>query len=73
MYAVSNDRTDTVATHLACGVADDAVLIIECHAEASVGQDLVDRAFHRNELFFRQTLSFTYEKSSARTYSVAEP
>ena len=73
VYAVSNDRTDTVATHLSCRIADDAVLVIEGDAETSVRQDLVDRAFHRDELFFRQTVSLAYAKPSARTYSVAEP
>ena len=73
MYAVSNDRSDTVATHLTCCIADDPVLIIEGDAKATIRQDLVDRAFHRNEFFFRQIASFAYEKSSARTNSVAEP
>ncbi len=62
MYAVSNDRSDTVATHFACGVADDAMFIIEGYAKASVGQDLVDLALHRNELFFRQSVFPAYEK-----------
>ena len=54
MYAVSNDRFDTVATHLACSVADQTMLIVEGHAKATIGQDLVDLALHRNELFLRQ-------------------
>ena len=54
MYAVSNDRSDSVATHLASCVADETVLIVEDHAETAVGQNLIDRALHRNELFFRQ-------------------
>ena len=62
MYAVSNDRSDTIATHLASSVADDAVLIIEGDAETSVRQDLVDRAFHRDELFFRQTIALSVRK-----------
>ena len=73
VYAVSNDRSDTVAAHFPCSVADDAVLVIEGDAETPVRQDLVDRAFHRDELFFRQTVSLTYAKLSARTNSVSEP
>jgi len=73
MYAVSNDRTDAIATHFPCRIADDAMLIVEGDAEASIGQDLVDRAFHRNELFLRQSIILAYENSSARTYSGAEP
>lgn len=73
MYAVSNDRSDTVATHLVCSVTDQTMLIIEGDAETSVGQDLVDLTLHRNELFLRQSVSLAYEKTSARTYSVAEP
>lgn len=73
MYAVSNDRTDAVATHLACSVADQTMLIVEGYAEAAIGQDLVDLTLHRNELFLRQSVSLAYENTSARTYSVAEP
>ena len=57
VYVVSNDRADPVAAHLARSVGDDPMLIVECHAEASVGQDLVDLAFHRYEFFLRQTSS----------------
>tara|TARA_B100000378_G_scaffold170636_1_gene137603 strand:- start:499 stop:876 length:378 start_codon:yes stop_codon:yes gene_type:complete len=73
MYAVSNDRSDTVTAHFSGRVGDDPMLIVEGDAEASVGQDLVDRAFHRDELFLRQTISLAYDNSSARTYSGAEP
>lgn len=55
VYAVSNDRSDAIATHLSCSVADKTMPIVEGDAEAPVGQDLVDRALHRNELFFRQS------------------
>lgn len=54
MYAVSNDRFDTIATHLACSVADQTMLIVERDAKAAIGQDLVDLALHRYELFLRQ-------------------
>lgn len=57
VYVVSNDRADSVTAHFTCRVGDDPMLIVECHAEASVGQDLVDLAFHRQELFLRQTSS----------------
>lgn len=73
VYAVSNDRSDTVSAHLARSVADEAMLIIEGDAETSVGQDLVDRPLHRYEFFLRQTISVAYEKSSARANSGAEP
>lgn len=73
MYAVSYDRSDTIATHLACSVTDQTMLIIEGDAETSVGQDLVDLTLHRNELFLRQSVFLAYEKSSARTHSAAEP
>ena len=73
MYPVSNDRFDAVATHLACSVADQTMLVIEGYAKAAVGQDLVDLALHRNELFLRQSIISAYENSPAQTYSVAEP
>jgi hypothetical protein len=57
VYVVSNDGADPVTAHFTCRVGDDPMLIVECHAEASVGQDLVDLAFHRQELFLRQTSS----------------
>ena len=62
MYAVSNDRSDTVTAHFSGRVGDDPMLIVEGDAEASVGQDLVDRAFHRDELFFRQTIVLSVRK-----------
>lgn len=64
MYAVAYDRSDTVSAHLACRIADDAVLIIEGDAEPAVGQDLVDLALHQNELFLRQIESYAYKKNS---------
>lgn len=73
MHAVTNDRSDTVTAHFPGRVGDDAMLIIENNAEASIGQDLVDRTFHRNELFLRQSVFLAYKKSSARTHSGAEP
>ncbi len=73
MYAVTNDRSDTVAAHLACSIADQTMLIIKCDAETSVGQDFVDLTLNRNEIFLRQSNFLAYEKQSARTYSVAEP
>lgn len=57
VYVVSNDRADPVTAHFTCRVGYDPMLIVECHAEASVGQDLVDLALHRHELFLRQTSS----------------
>lgn len=57
VYVVFNDRTDPVKAHFPCRVSDDPMPIIECHAEASVGRDLVDLALHCLELFFRQTSS----------------
>ena len=63
MYAVSNDRSDAVATHFSRRVADNAMLIIESDAETSIGQDFVDRALHRNKLFLRQTTILTYKNN----------
>lgn len=57
VYVVSNDRADPVTAYFTCRVGDDLMLIVECHAEASVRQDLVDLAFHGHELFLRQTSS----------------
>ena len=57
MYAVSDDRFDTVAAHLARCVTDEAMLIVEGDAETSVGEDFVYLPFHRNELFLRQSIN----------------
>lgn len=63
VYAVSNDRSNTVTAHFSGCVGDDAMLVVEGDAEASIGQDLVDRTLHRYELFLRQTMSAAYKKS----------
>jgi len=73
VYAVSNDRSDSKPAHFTGCVGDDAVLIIQGHAEASVWHDIVDHAFQGKELLLRQYKSLAYEKSSARTCSGAEP
>ena len=57
VYVVSNDRADPVTAHFTGRVGNNPMLIIECHAEASVRQNLVDLAFHCYELFLRQTHS----------------
>lgn len=54
---VSSDRADAVTAHFTCRAGDGPMLIAECHAEASVRQDLGDLAFRRHELFLRQTSS----------------
>jgi hypothetical protein len=37
VYAVSNDREDAIATHLASSVADDAMVIVQGDADAAMG------------------------------------
>ncbi|MBB3957857.1 hypothetical protein [Novosphingobium sediminicola] len=51
-----------MTAHFTCRVGDNPIPIVECHAKASIGQDLVDPAFHRHELFFRQTSSLRTKK-----------
>ena len=57
MYAVSYDRADPVTAHFSGRVSDNPMLILESHAKATIGQNLVDLALHRNELFLRQAIS----------------
>ena len=40
-----------------CLAGDDPMLTFESHAESPVGQDLVDLALHRHDIFIRQTSS----------------
>src|SRR6478752_3253296 len=55
MYPVADDRADAVFAHLARRIGDDPVLVVERDAETSVGHDLVDQPFHREECFLCQT------------------
>lgn len=55
--AVTHHRTDPKPAHFAGCIGDNPMLIVQGNAEASIGQDLVDRTFHRNQLFFRQIIS----------------
>lgn len=57
MHAITDYRTNSEAAHLSSCVGNEPMLVVECYAKASVWQDLVDLAFHRNELFFCQTTS----------------
>lgn len=58
VHAISNDRADPVTAHLPGRIGYNPVLIVECYAEASIGQNLINLAFHQNELFLRQTVCF---------------
>ena len=42
MDPVADNRLDAEAAHLAGGIGDDPVLVVEHHAEAAVGENLVD-------------------------------
>jgi hypothetical protein len=57
VHAVSNDGADTITSHLARRVRDDAVLVVQLHAEAPIGVNLVDNAFDGEQLFLCQRLS----------------
>jgi hypothetical protein len=57
MDPVTNDGSNSEATHLAGGIGDDPTLIVEYHAEPAVRQHLIDRAFDRQQLFFRHAQS----------------
>ncbi len=57
MDAVADDGPDAVAPHLSGRVGDDPDLVVQRHSEPAVGQDLVDDALDRQQLFFRQGLN----------------
>ena len=57
VHAVTNDRADPEAAHLSRRVGDNSMLVVEPDTKASVWQDLIDLAFHRNKLFLRQARS----------------
>ena len=54
MNAVTDDRTDAELAHLAGGVGNDPVIIVEQYSEAPIGEDFLDAAFHRQKFFFGQ-------------------
>ncbi len=72
VYMVSNDRADPVAAHFTGRISDDPMLIVECHAKASIGQNLVDLPFHRQEFFLRQTHSLRTNNRSCAGVSRRE-
>lgn len=57
MDAVADYGPDTVAPHLSGRVGDDPDLVVQRDSEPAVGQDLVDDALDRQQLFFRQGLN----------------
>jgi hypothetical protein len=56
VHPVADDGADAEAPHLAGGVSDDAMLVVEHHGEAAVRQYLFDDAFDGEEFFLRQDL-----------------
>src|SRR5688500_5603158 len=57
MDPVADHRADAEAPHLAGGVGDDPVIVVEPDAEAAVGEDLVDQPLDGEDLFLRQDLA----------------
>ncbi len=43
------------------GIGDDPMLVVEHHAEAAVGVDLVDQPLHDHQLFLRRVLGSVRE------------
>ena len=56
MHAVADDRANAKFAHLAGGVSDDLVLVVEQDGEASIGKNFLDDAFDRQQFFFGQSL-----------------
>src|SRR5262249_17868818 len=56
-HPVPRPHPAAVVAHLAGGVGDDLVLVVEFHAEGGVGQQLADRARELQQLFFRHSAS----------------
>lgn len=57
MDPVADHGSDAETPHLARGIGDDSKLVVQHHAEAAVGQDLVDHAFDREQFFLGQARS----------------
>ena len=54
MHAVAHDRANAVPAHPAGSVGDDAMLIVQHHAETPVREDFVNDAFDGQQFFFSQ-------------------
>lgn len=54
MHAISHHRADAELAHLARRVGNDLVLIIKQNREAAIGEDFLDKAFHRQQFFLGQ-------------------
>ena len=58
MDAVTDNGSDSIATHPSRGVRNDPDIIVEHHAEPTVRKDFVDHSLDCEQLFFRHA-SFT--------------
>lgn len=47
MHPISHHRADAKLAHLARRVGDDLVLVVEQNREAPIGEDFLDKTFHR--------------------------
>ena len=54
-HLVADQHADAVLAHLAGGVAEDFVVVLQPHAEHGVGQKLHHLAAHFEQFFFCQT------------------
>ena len=51
-HLVTGQDTDVVFPHLARGVSDQLVAVVQRHAKTGIGKDLVNQSVHFNQLFF---------------------
>jgi hypothetical protein len=54
MDPVADHRTDAETPHLAGGVGDDPVIVVERHSETAIGENLVDQPFDGEQFFLGQ-------------------
>ena len=57
MDPVAHDGADAEFAHLPRRVSDDPVIIFKHDAKAAIGQNFIDHAFERQQLFLGQGLS----------------
>ena len=63
---VAREDADVVLLHLASGVGNQHMPVVQRDAEARVGQHFVDHALHLNQLFFGHIGDVFMEKNAAR-------
>ena len=58
-HLVADENADAVLAHLAGGMAEDLVIVLETHAKHRIGEQLDHLPTHFEEFFFRQAVSLS--------------